>query len=318
MASLVSRWSVSRHPALPAPQRHARRGRAVTCCAQRPIELPGGAFWWLGLAPDWDVVYGPQWVIQRPKRGGEGLVLRPPVPKPQRCPAPGAAPTASGRELVAVKRADAASCQVGFIAGSGLAASYSVVIDTDFELVEDIPPPSDAGCVGIVHVGSAGDEPCSAASRSRHPRRTHKVRRTAQRPPLRVAPRERRCWRCPVCHACMLSPTRLSIPLPRRLHPLLFSCTPPGPFLVQPLRLRQLQGCEPSRLARRLCVCSLRRLHGRAQAAGQPAGAPHPATPAWRDNLRCWPASVHGGGRLRGRPPSPGARQQPSVSGAER
>jgi hypothetical protein len=172
-------------PCQPARAGAARNGRAAPAPARASLALPGaaGATWSPG-APGGDAVLlpgvtGATWtpgargsdallfgggeaypfVLRRTRVGGEGLVVR--------TAGTSAAPY---RPDAAAPPAPAARAPV-CLALAGTAAS--VVIDTDFEVVADAPPP----CFGIVRVGGEADAtPAPAAPR--HRRRTRRVRFT--------------------------------------------------------------------------------------------------------------------------------------------
>lgn len=150
-----------------------RRTLRVSAARERPtqpVELPGGALWWLGAARS-DVVFipGGGFVLQRQKIGGEGLVrVQGPRPVPQ--------PYARRPQHLA--RQPRAAPGAGLtLAGASLAAGC-VVIDTTFQEVAPAQP-----CLGIVPVssGSAGGE-----AHTDNPRRTRRVSASTQAPVRRA------------------------------------------------------------------------------------------------------------------------------------
>jgi hypothetical protein len=143
----------------------------------RPLELPGGGFWWVGLKNDRDVVYGEHFVIQRPKVGGEGLVRRDPLPPPQRF---------MGQQSGLL----ASTAHVPVKSGPlGLLPSL-VVIDTEAVTVLEVEggeeershsvnPKPNSTCLDIVPFSSSavmGPEEGNEGAVSKHKRRTKQVR----------------------------------------------------------------------------------------------------------------------------------------------
>lgn len=126
----------------------------------RPLELAGGGYWWLGARKDVTLVFGDQFVLQRPRVGGEGLVPSPQASVQVYRP-PAAAPAVRPRQPVV------------------LALPGQLVIDTEYELLESssYSPPQQWG---IVHVGSVGGVTTQDAgpARGKHPRRTRRLRFT--------------------------------------------------------------------------------------------------------------------------------------------
>ena len=55
------------------------RGRCRAARQAGPLEMPGGCLWLDSHAHNYSILYGQQFVIQRPPRGGEGLVLAPQI-----------------------------------------------------------------------------------------------------------------------------------------------------------------------------------------------------------------------------------------------
>ena len=201
MLARAAQPAVTSQPGVGRPPRAPGRCLAVRVTSQRgggvpqqpqggppaggaPLPLPGGALWWQSLhAGGTRPVYGPlahdTFVMQRPVVGGPGLVRVPRQPKPVRS----APPAPAGPPML----------WVGPPAGAGLAlagsslGSCSVVVDTDFVVLQPQPPAvqPNTSCVGIVWQRSAdsgqGAEASAAAAargrrRSRHPRRTQMVR----------------------------------------------------------------------------------------------------------------------------------------------
>ncbi|KAI3437754.1 hypothetical protein D9Q98_000202 [Chlorella vulgaris] len=139
--------------------------------------LPGGALWWHHWNNTVDPLYGNNFVLQRPRVGGPGLVRAVQQPKPVRQPA--AAPATA----VVWKNPSAGG---GLVLGSSL-CSGSVVIDTDFEVLQPPLAPTmlpNTTCVGLVwqpaegEEGTAEVEPGSLRRNSKHPRRTQALRYT--------------------------------------------------------------------------------------------------------------------------------------------
>lgn len=144
----------------------------------KEIELPGGGFWWLGARNDEAVLYGDSWTIRRPRIGGQGLV---PASK---------ASKAIQKSFIPSKKNNYPALRPNL--PTGLVASGIVILDTDFEVLSDDVPESNAVsdsssvCTGIVHVGTTsemGEEHTISHNRSQrasttHPRRTAKIQFT--------------------------------------------------------------------------------------------------------------------------------------------
>lgn len=145
---------------------------------REPIELPGGAYWWLGANKSSStVIYGENFVWERPRVGGPGLI---PVSKQnvsvQRFKSPRSGPPAVRPHQP-----------------TGMILSGMVVLDTEFDEVFDVdlldPAVSNTAesfpsttCTGIVYVGSGDNDTIDVqdvgAASSRHPRRTRRMRFT--------------------------------------------------------------------------------------------------------------------------------------------
>lgn len=157
-------WPAARRPA-------ARVGRGgqfrIRAEGQQPLELPGGAFWWLGSHQKSSaVIYGDNFLIQRPRVGGEGLVPAAKnvavAPYTPRRPLP---PAVSPRRPLGLTL-----------------ASAMVVIDTEFDVLPEDPAVAASACTGIVYLGPAeGQAPLASdagPARGSHPRRTRRLRFT--------------------------------------------------------------------------------------------------------------------------------------------
>ena len=150
----------------------------ISASGNTPIELPGGAYWWLGgNNSSSSVIYGENFVLQRTRVGGPGL-----VPSRQNVSVQTFRSPRSGPPAVRPQQP------------TGMILSGMVVLDTEWEeissnveLISKEPralpnswPPST--CTGIVYVGSGDNEIADArilgAASSRHPRRTRRMRFT--------------------------------------------------------------------------------------------------------------------------------------------
>lgn len=131
---------------------------------------------WLGRSQG-SFLYGSHFsfLLRRDPVGGEGLIVRRQQPKPVRVqrqaavPIPSPANQGAGLSLVGL---DISSC--------------SVVIDTEFELLEEQqqqPPAAiqpNTTCTGIVPVSLGVEAAEEELSASKHPRRTQRVSRVGQ------------------------------------------------------------------------------------------------------------------------------------------
>lgn len=210
VGKMISYCALSSNPALAFSSPVSRSGRSLrvlTVTARaisssgghglQPVELPGGATWWLGLASATaadELLYGPGFTICRPnvRTGQQGLVrsLRPIAPtryagaatQQQRggrsalVPLPRQRPGALGLACSGAVSSNTSNLALDI-------ASGAVVIDTEFELVDHQGP----GCLSIVPValeteaeeghGPEGEVP----ENHKHPRRTLLVRAGCRR-----------------------------------------------------------------------------------------------------------------------------------------
>lgn len=239
-----------------APARHL----CAPCRCENAFRLPGGGVWWTRQTdPAKGIVFGDQFVLFRP-------------------PTPDAQPQAASSALTPVSRAGPVARPRPrpsfWLAGRSL-VDGGIVIDVE---AQALASPTSTGLVWVRTEGSSEGD----AAATNHARRTRKVRACKQWTgtlspcwPARGA-RARifrgRIWpftKSPIHQSpgrafCMAN--CLAICPFHSQHP------PAGEVHMQPLRHTEYQARQPPRLARRLRLCAVCWLPGRAQAAGQSGG----------------------------------------------